>query len=675
MPLRYNYRHLKTMIKLLLCIFLVAFSFLLYSFQNAKRKLTVCHLFSDHMVLQQQANVAFWGETNPEQKLTVSASWGKPVSTHADADGNWKINIPTPKAGGPYAIRIQTADTTITIKDVLIGEVWLASGQSNMDLPLKGWLPDDTVLNAAQEIAGANYPQIRLLKVPFNISATPIDSIGGEWLPASPETAGNFSATAYFFARKLYKELGVPIGIIQSSIGGTPAEAWTSKDYLKKIGDFDTQMNGLETVQSTTANWFNNLPFQAVPTTDTQWQNIDFSDSKVAKTNFDDSRWTTIQLPGRFDKMNSEDFDGAMWFRKEFSVEDTTTDYVLNIGAIDDMDATYINGQKIGGLAGEKAANAPRKMVIPKSLLAKGKNVIAIRAIDTGGPGSISGTMTITNDKGVTIPLEGAWKCRLIAEIYKGKFYTYNLQTDFAQRPHLNQLNSNTPTVLFNAMIHPLVPYTIKGVIWYQGESNVGKAEQYKRLFPNMIEDWRNKWGYEFPFYFVQIAPFLYTDPAQKNQSQKLRDAQRLALQTPKTGMAVTLDVGKLTTAHPAFKQTVGDRLALFALANEYGRKGITSGPLYKKATVSGNKMTVEFSSVGGGLLSSEKGLFGFEIAGKDKAYVPAQAHIVNNKVVVSSPAVAAPVFVRYAWSDSSSASLFNKEKLPASTFTSEDKY
>ena len=625
------------------------------------------------MVLQQQANVALWGQSNPKQKLTVFASWGKSVSTISDAKGNWNIKLATLKAGGPYTIHIQTADTTIAINDVVIGEVWLASGQSNMDLPLKGWPPEDTVLNSKQEIAQANYPEIRLLKVPFNISASPIDSIGGEWLPASPQTAGNFSAAAYFFARKLYQELHVPIGIIQSSIGGTPAEAWTSKDYLAKIGDFNKQMNGLDTLQSTTENWFKNLPHQAVPTTDAQWQAISFSDLKMAKPYLDDSHWTTIQLPGRFDKINSEDFDGAIWFRKEFMVEDTATDYVLKIGGIDDMDATYINGQKIGGLSGEKAANAPREMVIAKSLLIKGKNVIAIRAIDTGGPGSVSGTMTITNNTGVVIPLEGTWKCRLIAEIYKGIFYTYNLQTDFTQRPHLNQLNSNSPTVLFNAMIHPLVPYTIKGAIWYQGESNVGRAEQYKRLFPNMIEDWRNKWGYAFPFYFVQIAPYIYTDPAQQNQSQKLRDAQRLALQTPKTGMAVTLDVGKLKTAHPAFKQTVGDRLARFALANEYGKNLVTSGPLYKKATASGNKITVDFSSVGSGLLASDKGLFGFEIAGRDKNYVPAQASIVNDKVVLSSPAVAAPVYVRYAWSDSSSASLFNKEKLPASTFTSED--
>ncbi|MEO7768948.1 MAG: sialate O-acetylesterase, partial [Ferruginibacter sp.] len=274
---------------------------------------------------------------------------------------------------------------------------------------------------------------------------------------------------------------------------------------------------------------------------------------------------------------------------------------------------------------------------------------------------------------GNIISIEGNWKSHLIAEIVKGRFYVYDLKTNMMERPDLSKLNSNSPTVLFNAMIHPLVPYTIKGAIWYQGESNVGRAGQYKHLFPLMIEDWRQKWGYNFPFYFVQLAPYLYSAPDQKDQSQKLRNAQRYALNLPKTGMAVTLDIGKLATAHPAFKQKVGERLARFALANEYGQHIVASGPLFKKANVNGNEINIDFAYVGTGLLASDKGLFGFEIAGADKLYVPAQAKIVNEKIVVSSPSVAAPVYVRYAWSDGAGAGLFNKEGLPASTFTSEE--
>lgn len=458
-----------------------------YSSPKAEKKvLKLCNLFADHMVLQQREKVRFWGQASPGQQINIVASWGIKAVVKADANGQWKIKLRTVKAGGPYIVTIKTNDSSIIINDVLLGEVWLASGQSNMDLPVNGWPPGDTVLNSKQEISEAYYPLIRFLKVPYNVSATPIDSIGGKWLAATPQTTGDFSATAFFYARKLYLKLHVPIGIIQSSIGGTPAEAWTSKTGLLKLNDFNNAIDGLQNV-------------------------------------------------------------------------------------------------------------AKRK------------------------------------------------------------------------------LNSNLPTVLFNAMINPLIPYTIKGIIWYQGESNVGRAEQYKHLFPALITDWRNKWGYELPFYFVQIAPFLYSAADQKEQSQKLRNAQRYALELHRTGMVSTLDIGYLKTAHPPNKQAVGNRLARFALSNEYGENIIASGPLFKKSTISGNEVSIQFKSVGTGLLASEKGLFGFEIAGADKIFVAAIAKIIHNKVVVSNALVKAPVYVRYAWSDAAAASLFNKEGLPASTFTSEE--
>ena len=477
--------------KSLLCFVVITFSLSSFSFsQGIKKRLNVSNLFSDHVVLQQQEKVDIWGTSAPGEKITVSGSWGKNTSASTDASGNWKVKLATPKAGGPYMINIKSKDSNIVVQDVLIGEVWLASGQSNMDIPLKGWPPGDTILNSKEEISKANYPNIRLFKVPFGISTTPLDSVKGNWNASSPKTAGDFSAVAYFFARKLYQELHVPIGIIQSSIGGTPAEAWTSKGYLEKIGDFNKTIEEQEQPQN-----------------------------KAEKS----------------------------------------------------------------------------------------------------------------------------------------------------------KLNSNSPTVLFNAMINPLIPYTIIGIIWYQGESNVGRAEQYKKLFPNMIQDWRSKWHEELPFYFVQLAPYIYKDPKQTEQSPKLRDAQRYGLKLPKTGMVSTLDIGYLKTAHPPNKQEVGSRLARFALANQYGRNLVVSGPLFKKAIRSGNKLIVDFEFIGSGLLASDKGLTNFEIAGADKIFVPARAKIVDNKVVVSSTEVANPMYVRYAWTDSSAATLFNKEGLPASTFTSEE--
>ncbi len=659
--------------KLFFCVVVLALSLYAYSSPpDSKKALKVSRLFSDHMVLQQKKKVNFWGQASPGEKLIISASWGQQASTIADANGNWKIKLATPAAGGPYNINIKSTESSIDIKDVLIGEVWLASGQSNMDIPLKGWPPGDTILNSKQEISNASYPGIRFLKVPFNVSAKPIDSIGGNWVAASPETAGDFSATAYFYARKLYQELHVPIGIIQSSIGGTPAEAWTSKDYLAKIKDFDNAMTELETLQNSTDRWFKKWAVQEIPKTNEQWKDISFSDLPAAESKFDDSGWTTVKLPGRVDRLISGELDGAIWLRKEFIIQDTMTDYVLKIGSIRDMDATYINGKFVAGLIGKSFGNNPREVSIPKSVFIKGSNIIAIRVINTSGQGLVRGPIKIFNIKGDSISIEGDWKYRVVAELLNGRFYTYGLQADFSERPDISKLNSNTPTVLFNAMINPLIPYIIKGVVWYQGESNVGRAEQYKRLFPNMIEDWRNKWGYQLPFYFVQLAPYIYSAADQKEQSQKLRNAQRYALNLPKTGMVTTLDIGYLKTAHPPFKQEVGNRLARFALANDYGKKLIASGPLYKKVSVSGNELIIEFGSIGSGLLASDKGLSNFEIAGADKIYVSAQAKIVDNKMVVSSPSIADPVYVRYAWSDASAATLFNKEGLPAGTFTSE---
>jgi sialate O-acetylesterase len=659
------------------CIMAMALGLSAFSAQSGvKKELKVNRLFADHMVLQRESAVDFWGECSYGQKLTISASWGKNASTIADSYGKWKVKLATPKAGGPYTLKISTVDKTITINDVLIGEVWLASGQSNMDISVSGWLPNDTIFNSKKEIADANFPNIRLLKVPSNTSISPMDSVGKcVWTPVSPQTVGPFSATAFFYARKLYQELHVPIGIIQSALGGTVVEAWTSRQSIKKLGDFNSTIEVLEKLESKINVYYDKSPFRVVPRTDEDWKNLHLNDAAALKPSFDDSQWEATKLPGRFDKISSGEFDGVMLLRKTFEVIDPSVDYVLRIGSVDDMDQTYVNGVYVGGLIGSGLATTSREMVVPSSLLVKGTNTIAIRAIDTGGPGFVNGPISLTSSNGDVISLAGNWKSRLVAENVSGKFYTYDLQTNLLERPNMSQLTDRSPSVLFNAMINPLVPYTIKGVIWYQGESNVGKADKYKQLFPLMIQDWRARWGCELPFYYVQIAPYLYESADQKNQSQKLRDAQRYALKLPKTGMAVTLDIGKLSSAHPAFKQDVGNRLARFALANEYGKKQVTQGPLFKKAVAKGSNIEVFFESksIGTGLLASANGLTGFEVAGADKVYVAAEAQIVGGKIIVGNSSVQQPLYVRYAWSDGFSATLFNKEGLPASTFTSEE--
>ncbi|MEE9363722.1 MAG: sialate O-acetylesterase [Cellulophaga sp.] len=650
----------------------IAFSLTILSCSTGQKKeLKISPLFSNHMVLQQQEEVNFWGEYTPGGTVVVSGSWGKEVTTKVDTNGVWKLKLATPKAGGSHTVAIKTNDSTISISDVLIGEVWLASGQSNMEMPLKGWPPNDIIKNSNQEIANAANDNIRMLTVERNLSINPLESITASWLPASSETAGDFSATAFFFAKRLYKELNVPIGIIHSSWGGTPAEAWTSRNSLNALGEFKEEIANLEKLDSKNLveAWFKDRKTIKYPTTITEWENINLSDLEASTNTFKDTHWETIELPARFDVLSSGEFDGVLWLRKEFTIKDISTDYKIHIGAVDDMDITYINGKKIGGLVGSGVYNLPRDYTIPKSILVEGKNTIAIRVIDTGGPGEVKGPITLYNSKNESISLAGTWKHLLVAERYTGLYYTYDLDTNISERPNIFALHANLPTVLYNAMINPLVPYNVKGAIWYQGESNVDRAEQYKKVFPAMIENWRSSWAKDFPFYFVQIAPFNYNE----RPSQEIRNVQRIALQTPNTGMVVTLDIGNPINIHPANKQDVGSRLAGLALENDYAKNIVSSGPLYKEVRKEGRNLIVSFTDIGSGLTHKGNELLEFEIAGADKVFVSAKAKIEENTVVVSSKKVIAPEYVRYAWKNTSEASLFNLDGLPASTFSSEE--
>lgn len=638
-------------------------------------QLKVNSLFSDHMVLQQKQDVAFWGTYTTNQKVTVTGSWGKESTAVVDEKGNWKLNLSTPKAGGPFEVSITTIDTTLLLKDVMIGEVWIASGQSNMEMSLKGWPPNDPIKNSEQEIADANYPAVRMFNVARNYNLKTVDTVSGKWNVCSPKSVKDFSATAYFFARRLYKELNVPIGIIHSSWGGTVAEAWTSKKALYELGDFDEFIASLIDTKKwkNTKDWYSKLDSLLIPQTNEDWAALNFNDLEIAQDEFNYENWKNIELPGRYDTFNDWEFDGVVWLIRNVEIIDIAADYVLSMGVIDDMDIVYFNGKKVGGLVGHGHHITERIYTIPKELLKKGKNSIALRAIDAGGPGTITGTLELTNKNNSTISLNGTWSYQPMAEMYNGRLYTYNLnKVDLSQRPKIMVMGPNLPSVLYNAMINPLVPYSIKGAIWYQGESNVGRAEQYSRLFPKMINDWRSQWKADFPFYYVQIAPYNYGTQPNDEGSMNLRDAQRKSLKTKNTGMVVTMDIGNFMNIHPANKQDVGSRLAGLALTNDYNMKGVTSGPLYKKHTISENKLILEFDYIGSGLIANNSGLTEFEIAGVDKNYVSAKATIMGNKIQLFSPTVLKPKHARYAWKDTSVASLFNAEGLPASSFTTE---
>lgn len=661
---------------------LTVISVFLLSCNSRKASLELPSIFSDHMVLQQSTNVKIWGEAGPRTKVTVTGSWGKEASVEANEAGKWKVSLATPEAGGPYNLTIHTNTDTINYNDILIGEVWLCSGQSNMEMPLAGWPPNDTILNSAQEIRNADYPDIRMFTVERATAAEPQTDCNGTWVTCTPETAKSFSATAYFYGRNIHKELGVPVGLIHSSWGGTPVESWIDSSHLAQSGEFSDILPKLKKSREKMKEkeqWLSQLPTLEVdPGKANPWAGLDFGANQAANPQFDDQNWKTMELPVAWEQTEMGAFDGVVWFRKQFTLPEQMKGktLALELGPIDDMDITYFNGKKVGEHMEAGAWNVNRKYEIPASLVQERENVIAVRVLDNSGGGGLYGDaqqMKLYNpdNPGQSLSLVGSWKYIPVAELKENRFYLFDMESDaFSSRPVVPvNLGPNTPTFLYNGMIAPLVPYTLKGAIWYQGESNVGRAEQYSRLFPLMIENWRTDFGIkDFPFYFVQIAPFNY---GENSDSEKLREAQRLALSVNKTGMAVTLDIGNFYNIHPANKQDVGKRLALWALANDYGKNSVYSGPLYQSMEKKGKQITLSFHHTSSDLVAGEEGLKGFEIAGTDHQFVPAKAKIENDKVVVWHPNISAPAEVRYAWSNKGEASLFNREGLPASSFSS----
>ena len=658
-----------------------------------KHPLKLNPLFSNQMVLQQEKNVAIWGEYAPNSSVTVKGSWGEISSGMSDNNGSWEVLIPTPKAGGPFELEITTKTTTKKITDVMIGEVWLASGQSNMEMDFDYCC--NTTDNSEIELSSANYPEIRMLNITNQISSLPTNNFEGNWEKAIGENITNFSAVGYFFAKKLHKKLNIPIGIIHSSWGGTDIEAWTSRETLNTIDFLKEDMSSYDTLvnkSSKSVEWFSQFESIKLPSDvwylfledpigkPDKWEKLDFKDYKYISSSYQDyTKWEKLILPGSFDNVfETNDFDGAILFEKSFSLKEVKGDYTLNLGPISDMEFTYINGEKIGSSLGKKSL-ANKSYKIPKNLLKTGQNSIIIKVINQYNEGKV-GEISLNNSLGANESLNGIWNYKVIAEVYNQfnekeqtwPYYSFYLYEDpsinFSKRPQVKSYTQNSKSALFNGMIHPIIPYNIKGSIWYQGENNVSRFKEYETLFPAMIKDWRKKWSSDFPFYFVQIAPFENYN----GLSSSLRNVQRKTLKVEKTGMVVTLDIGEIDDIHPSNKHDVGYRLAGLALSNDYGKPIVASGPLYENFEVSGNKLIVTFDFVGSGLTSYDKELAAFEIAGADKKYIKAKAYIENNKIYIYSSKIQNPKYARYAWKDTSVASLFNKEGLPASTFTTE---
>lgn len=649
-------------------------------------------VFSDHMVLQQLSDVPLWGKGRPGALVKIDTDWGQYATANVDTDGNWMTTLKTPIYGGPYSVRVKSISEQIEFKDVLIGEVWLTSGQSNMEWPMNA-----RILNQEEEIQNANIPNIRMFSVPRNLNGTNINT--ATWKVTTPENVIDFSAVGYFFAREVYENIQVPIGILNSSWGGTFVEAWTSIERLASIEASAAKANeiieqgGLSEIQKNRAllneeivqtnEAFLKAKSFSVPESISDWQNLQLDDQQYATVSYDDQDWDKIEITGLDQDLLTFEYlfpkesfaeDGVIWFRKKFDVKNPEESYrLIAEGGIDDFDYTYLNGKRIGvGLS----CCTDRRYEIPKGLLKKKGNVLAIRVLDTGGEGAFRGPLYLESKNDRLQFDEGLWKFKHLAFHLDTSIQRHNLSSlDLIQKDSMLKTrvkkgfliqNPNMYSILYNFMIKPIMPYKVKGFLWYQGESNVGNHEEYQSLFSGMIQDWREKWNAILPFYFVQIAPFQYTV---EDRSQALRDAQRKTLALEKTGMAITLDIGEEKDIHPANKQDVGKRLARLALANDYGKSDIlASGPLYAYQKIYDSYIDVYFDYVGSGLMKKDT-LDGFEIAGEDQVFYPAFARIIKDRVRVLSKQVSNPKHVRYGWKNYFEASLFNKAGLPASSF------
>lgn len=626
-------------------------------------KVVLPSVFTDNMVLQQKTDITFYGDATKNKQLTVKTGWnGKEYHTEADGQGKWSLKIPTPTAGGPYEITFSDGKK-LQLKNVMIGEVWFCSGQSNMEMPVAGW---GKVMNYEQEIAEAAYPAIRLFQVKKNTSLAPlkeVESTLGGWQECSSATVPEFSALAYFYARALWKELNVPIGVIDCTWGGTPAEAWMNHETLRQVMGFREEMDKLERL-----GFDPNRMEQAYSEERAHWQSL-FTEKDKGMENgklcwtapsLSEEDWQTISLPGYWEGKGLKDFDGIIWFRRslEIPAEWAGKPLTLRLGMIDDEDITYFNGVEIARGAGYMT---PRTYTIPAKLVKAGKAVLAVRVSDFGGEGGIHGKAEelYVEADGKRISLAGDWKYRIGLSL-KG----------FPPAPVSPIQSSSYPTVLFNAMVKPWTAFPIKGVIWYQGEANVGRSEQYGDLFPALITDWRRQWRSNFPFYFVQLANFMESKKIQPNSEwAALREAQTKALKLDQVGMAVTIDIGLADDIHPKNKQEVGRRLALLALAGSYGKNVSSSAPVFQNYIIKGDKMELDFGQKQDGFKIKDTTLKGFTIAGPDRVFYSAEAMVQNGKIIVSSPKVSVPLAARYGWADNPDCNLYGENGLPVAPF------
>ena len=624
-------------------------------------QLKLADLFCNHAILQRNKNIPIWGWASPGEKVTVLFAKQK-WHTKADAFGKWKISCNPMPAGGPYTLQVSNQKSNIEVTDILIGEVWLCSGQSNMEWPVK------QSNHFLQEKQVANYPSIRHFFVAHTSSFIQEEHISNtpEWIMCTPQTVGDFTAVGYFFAKEMFQKLNIPIGLVHASWGGSQIESWISKDAFLQSNEFATLAKSFPT------NWqeadeqleasIQKKIFGAAPMIITK-----DSEAAYLLPNYNFDKWHDCNNAlQQWDWLGIWAWRGNGFMAKKINIPTNmvATNTTLGLANCYANIEVYINGRKVyTGLQ-----KGPRTIQIPANTWIDGDNKLLIKMdkmIDPawygvgfmGNPSDFF--VSNENDK---LPIETTqWK----------------IMPAFAQEHSFAHSSNNAATIIYNSMIAPLVPFAIKGCLWYQGESNAGRSYQYRTAFPLMINNWRNKWKDTFDFYFVQLANYGANQNSNIGSGwAELREAQTMALAVPKTGMAVTIDIGNAKDIHPTNKQDVGKRLAAAAFATSYGLPIVYSGPTYSKVIFDGNKAIVSFNNMGSGLVTNDKYGYikGFEIAGTDSIFHYATANIINNKVVVYHAMVNQPIAVRYAWADApNDANLFNKEGLPTCPFRTDN--
>ena len=648
--------------------------------EEERPPLTVKAVFGSNMVLQRGVPLVFNGTAEPERPVIVRVGESGSAAI-TGPDGNWAVTLEALPAMGPVDVLVSDVRSLITFTNVMVGDVFICSGQSNMEWPLK------RAMNAVEEIAAADLPGIRYRRVARRMSTEPLADISSaDWQVVSPDTAGDMSGVAFFFARELHAEKDVAIGIVDATWGGTPAEAWTSRKALAAapglqhmVEEFDMALRSYprdlrryerreeriqREYQRAFEAWYERQDLLDPGMTD-GWSAVDF----------DDNTWREIDLPQIWRGTRHGRARTIKWVRRAIDLPNDMTgqDLLLSMGGIDDEDITYFNGHVIGrtGRETENHWKMPRIYRVSADIVQSGRNVIAVRVYDFGTTGGFVGQpeqlrLSVADNDELSIPLAGEWRSKV------GVYSDPAAHPRKEIRPRDPAAYSRSPALLFNGMINPLAGLPVCGVLWYQGESNVGRAAEYRRLFPALINDWRSHWDDSaLPFIWVQLANYRHPveQPGESDWAE-LREAQAMALALTNTAMAVAIDIGEAEVIHPGNKQDVGRRLALAARHVVYGENIVYSGPVYQNHEVREGEIVVAFRHVADGLVARDGTLRGFAVAGEDGVFVNANARIDGERVIAGSPDVPRPVHLRYAWADNpAGCNLYNSAGLPAVPF------